>query len=464
MDVEALQARVRDRIDAELPLLPGSRVVLAASGGADSTALVALLCEGRLIDPERAVIAHFNHALRPDEEAALDRDAVSALAGRYGLRVRTGTWTEPHAGEAAARRARYAFLQRVALEHRAVAIVTGHTADDQVETVLMHAMRGAGLHGLSGMLVDAPLAGCTTLRIWRPLLAVERNETRAYCIARGLAFTDDTTNDDRRLLRNRVRLELLPQLSEHAPHLRETLLEVAAYARTAAASLDAIAATAIDGADDVPPGAVALSRASLAAMPRDAVPHAFRLALVRLSGDARDVERKHYAIMERAVRARTGSNFALPRGVTLTVDSTRLILSSRPLESVQVDAIEHPLPFAARAGAWHLRIVAAAETPMVDGGIDLRLPEGAVVRGRRPGDRVRTHAGSKKLGDWYIDRKIPRRERDAAPVIVYGNQVFWTPWGALGELSGGGAWRISWERAAAGAQIGALDAVESVPV
>jgi tRNA(Ile)-lysidine synthetase-like protein len=199
-------------------------------------------------------------------------------------------------------------------------------------------------------------------------------------------------------------------------------------------------------------------------MSRDAVPHAFRLALIQLRGEARDVERKHYAIMQRAVRARTGSNFSLPRGVTLTVDATRIILSSRPLDVQHVGSMEHPLPFDGHVGAWRLRVLPAAEAAMAVGGIDLRLPEGAVVRGCCPGDRVRSRAGSKKLADWYIDRKIPRRERDSAPVIAFGNQVFWTPWGSLGELPRGVAWRISWHRAHASAQTGALDAAESVPV
>jgi tRNA(Ile)-lysidine synthase len=179
------------------------------------------------------------------------------------------------------------------------------------------------------------------------------------------------------------------------------------------------------------------------------VPHAFRLAAIQLLGDARDFERKHYRMLEASVRGATGATYQLPRGVVATVDATRIMLTVGAPFPVPITCPEHELPFEGVAGAWHLRIRPAGEATMADGGIDLRLPAGAVVRPRRPGDRVRVRAGSKKLADWYIDRKIPRREREGAPVIAYGNQVLWTPWGALGEVPHGAAWRVISSRAAA---------------
>jgi tRNA(Ile)-lysidine synthase len=161
-----------------------------------------------------------------------------------------------------------------------------------------------------------------------------------------------------------------------------------------------------------------------------------------LLGDGRDFERKHYRIFEAAMRGATGAIYQLPRGIVATVDATRILLSVGSPASPGVSDAEHALPFEGVAGNWRLRIKPAGAATMADGGSDLRLPQGAVVRARRPGDRVRVRAGSKKLADWYIDQKIPRREREAAPVIAYGNQVLWTPWGALGELPHGAAWRV----------------------
>jgi tRNA(Ile)-lysidine synthase len=233
------------------------------------------------------------------------------------------------------------------------------------------------------------------------------------------------------------------------PNVRQRLIEMAHGARAAANALDGIAASALsDG--DAAEHAVTLQRSRLATLPPEAVPHAFRLALVRLLGDAREFERRHYRILDGAARGATGATYQLPRGIVATVDATRILLSVGALASEDVGSAEHELPFEGVAGAWMLRIRASAEATMADGGIDLRLPAGAVVRARRPGDRVRVRAGSKKLADWYIDRKIPRREREGAPVIAYGNQVLWTPWGALGELPHGAPWRVVAGRVSAG--------------
>jgi tRNA(Ile)-lysidine synthetase-like protein len=425
---------------------PAGRVAFAASGGADSTALVSLLCEAGLSGRGNAVIAHFDHRVRGPAAGDADAAAVRTLAARYGLRLITGAWDAPRSGEAAAREARYAFLRAVAERTGAASVATGHTADDQAETVLMQAWRGAGLHGLGGMRGDAAWpAGGTALRLWRPLLGTTRAETRAYCDAMGLRYVDDATNDDPAILRNRLRLEVLPRLEQASPGILEAVLTLADGAQRAADALDAVAAAAV--ADDRS-GGVALDRRRLAALPREAVPHAFRLALVRLLGNAREFERKHYGILASTLGAATGASFMLPRGVIATVDATQILLSRGwPLVPAVDGGVEHSLPFEGVLGAWSVRAQPAADARLSDGGIDLRLPAGAVLRARRSGDRVPVRAGSKKLADWYIDRKLPRREREAAPVIAYGNQVLWTPWGAVGELPHGVAWRVAWARA-----------------
>jgi tRNA(Ile)-lysidine synthase len=438
-----LRGRVRDFVGQALPALHDAQAVLAASGGADSTALVALLCDAGVVDPARVVIAHFDHRLRSAEASRADAVAVQELARRYGIEAVFGAWASPRRSEGAAREARYEFLRAVAERCGCVAAVTGHTADDQAETILMHATRGAGLHGLAGMAPDAPWPdGRTRLRVWRPLLDLRRAETRAYCDASGLAFVEDASNEDRAWLRNRLRRDVLPRLStDGGETAHAALIAIGAAARRAATALDAIAAGALK--ENAADGIAVLDRRGVAALQRSAVPHAFRLALVRLLGDAREFERKHYRLMEQAVSAATGARYQLPRGVELNVDARELTLSRGPLGRDGIDqGFERALPFDGVAGAWAVRVLAARDARMAHGGVELRLPEGAVVRGRRAGDRVRTPMGGKKLSDWYIDRKIPRRQRESAPVIGYGNQVLWTPWGAIGEAPHGRAWRI----------------------
>jgi tRNA(Ile)-lysidine synthase len=254
-------------------------------------------------------------------------------------------------------------------------------------------------------------------------------------------YADDDSNVDRSFARNRVRLDVLPRMEQAVPDVRRSLVELACGAREAAAALDELAREAL--VEDDAASVVALDRARLTTVAAELGPYAFRLALIRLLGDARDFEAKHYRMLQAAVHGATGATYQLPRGVVATVDAGRILLSRGALRCDRVDTeLERALPFDGVAGAWSVRVLRAGDAAMADGGVDLRVPEGAVVRARRAGDRVRVRAGSKKLADWYIDRKIPRRERESAPVIAYGNQVLWTPWGAVGELPHGQAWRV----------------------
>jgi len=418
IDTRELESRVRAFSADRTPSLAGGRALLAVSGGADSIATAALLCESAVLDPARSAVAHFDHRLRAPAAARLDRAAVEALCDRYGLDLVAGSWEHPRTGEAAAREARYAFLGETADRHGLPAIVTGHTSGDQAETILMHTLRGAGLHGLRGMAAETAQRDGTVIA--RPMLCVSRAETRACCVSRALRFVDDTTNNDTSLLRNRVRLDLLPRIGAATPGAIAALLRTAEQAREAVAALEAVAAVAIVASDD---RAVALSRAALRAMPPAVVPYACRLAVEHLLGDAREFDRRHYAVLAAAADARTGAAFQLPRRLVANVDADVVVLSTgAPLTAEIPPEFEAPLPFVGALGAWSLSV-----TPSPDAGEGVRLPTEAVIRRRRPGDLMRTRAGTRKLKEILIDLKVPRRERDALPVIAAGADVMWTP-------------------------------------
>ncbi len=427
-DLPDILARLHASVDADLPVLRETRVVLAASGGADSTAMIAMLVEARLIDPARTTVAHFDHRLRDTAASDADRAAVAAVCERYRLPMIAGAWDAPDPREAASRDARYRFLFETAARVGAAAALTGHTSDDQAETVLMHALRGAGLHGLAGMPYDAPWphAGESPLRLWRPLLALTRGDTLAACDALDVAYHDDGTNADRRYLRNRVRLDVLPQLEAAWPNAAQTLLALAAASRAALDVIAPVVAPAIEAPLHPPRDCVALSRAAVRALPEELRAHAARLALMRLLGDAREFDRRHYAIAVAAVDARSGTELMLPRGVVLTVDPMQLLFSRGLLRLPAIAySATYTLPFAGVVGGWE---------------IDARATVvGAVVRGRRDGDRIRPRGmrGHKKLQDYYTDRKIPRRLRDAAPVVAIAGDVLWTPWGVAEGVDDG---------------------------
>lgn len=438
---DALASRVRAFAD-EHSLASGGTAVLAVSGGADSTAMAALLLQSGLV--RDAVLAHFDHRLRGEDAAARDRAAVDALGRRFDVPVVAGAWDAPRPDEASARDARYAFLLATARRHRASVVATGHTFDDQAETVLMHALRGAGLHGLAGIAPSRPWPFAVTDDVVpvlvRPLLALRRDETRALCLALGLAFVDDETNAVPARTRTRIRLELLTRAEAASPAVRATLWRLARDARLAATAIDAAVAHAIVSAHA---GAgVVLSRPALATLQRDAAPFAVRLALVRLLGDARDFERRHYALLAGSAAVATGATFMLPRGVVATFDADALLLSvGAPAVPTIAPDVALPLPWSGPIGGWEIEVRRVAGTVSV-GGTVFSAPADAVVRGRRPGDRIRLRGHSRKLQDDFVDRKLPRRLRECVPVIASGADVWWTPFAHADLTERGGRYSV----------------------
>ncbi|HEV2869961.1 MAG TPA: tRNA lysidine(34) synthetase TilS [Actinomycetota bacterium] len=229
----------------------GDGVAVAVSGGADSLALLHAL--RALSGPRdwRLAVVTVDHGLRPG--SAADAAFVADHAKALGLPVRVCTLgpadLEPHrhAGpEGAARAARYAALWPATDDLGCSWLATGHTLDDQAETVLLQLLRGAGPDGLAGMAVRSG-------RLLRPLLRARRAETRACCAAIGLAWREDPTNAGDGPLRNRVRQQLLPLLEELRPGATQTLARTAALAADERAWLDpvvaeALAATLVGGA------------------------------------------------------------------------------------------------------------------------------------------------------------------------------------------------------------------------
>lgn len=206
-------------------------VLVAVSGGADSVALLRGLAEIRLTGPGRLVGAHFNHGLRGAESEADERFVVE-LCQSLGLECEVGradagqlSATGADGLEAAARTARYAFLQAAAERLGARYVVTAHTADDQAETILHRIVRGAGLAGLAGMPRFRPLGQAVTLL--RPLLGLRRSDVTAYLAGLGQPYREDSTNADAGYTRNRIRHELLPQLArQYNPQVVEALLRL----------------------------------------------------------------------------------------------------------------------------------------------------------------------------------------------------------------------------------------------
>jgi tRNA(Ile)-lysidine synthase len=225
-EVARVRRAVARALDGDGVLRPGERVLVACSGGPDSTALLDALA--RLAPPRRLDlhVAHVDHGLRPG--SAAEAEPVAALSASRSVPFRAlQVVVEPGGSlQDRARKARHAALRELAAELGATAIATGHTADDQAETVLMRALAGATPRSLRAM-------GARDGALARPLLRVWRAQTLAYCAALGLTVIDDPSNADPRFLRSRVRHELIPALEEVFPAARRRLVALAEHQRRA---------------------------------------------------------------------------------------------------------------------------------------------------------------------------------------------------------------------------------------
>ena len=211
------QGKIEDAILDAWPIAhwQESTIVIAASGGADSTALLEALIRLRP-DPARTIVAHYNHAMRGAESDA-DQAFVESHAARHGAQciVTRATQVEiANPSENQLRKLRHQFLKEVAIRHNARWIAMAHQADDQVETFLHHLLRGSGPSGLSGIQTFRRLG--STLDIVRPMLRIYRSEILGFLAERNQSFRVDLSNDSLDYTRNRIRNELLPQLRTFA--------------------------------------------------------------------------------------------------------------------------------------------------------------------------------------------------------------------------------------------------------
>lgn len=230
------ERRVCRALQQAASLRAGDGVVVGVSGGADSVALLRAVCERNVRDELgwRICVAHLNHGLR-GAEARADAAFVRGLAGELGVRhvVRRVRLGAARRGiEERGRLARYRFLEWVARQAGAVAVVVAHHADDQSETVLHHVIRGSGLRGLAGMRPVRALRRGSEVRLVRPMLGVRRADVLAYLAAKKQAYRVDRSNDDPAMTRNRIRNRVLPMVeAEIGPSAREALWRLAEAAR-----------------------------------------------------------------------------------------------------------------------------------------------------------------------------------------------------------------------------------------
>jgi tRNA(Ile)-lysidine synthase len=409
------------------------RFVLAVSGGRDSMALLHAVVHHLPQAKTNACAATFNHGIRP--EAAAEVAFVQSWCAQHGVACLVGHADAPAqsargiSSESAARDLRYAFLAQAAQTWGASLIVTAHHADDQAETVLMHAVRGASLHGLVGMRERSPHPQQPALTLLRPLLRVPQHVIADYVAKHRVPFVEDTSNHDLRYTRNTLRHAVMPYLRRINPRVLEALWRLGQMADEDLQIVEAAFER------EVLPSVVITSTSWRMPLERLLeLPIAFQRRFVHRAHQALSGVSASFEDVQRALnwfeRGQASSGLRLSGGVSVRVSQIegRLWALVGQLPDVwwrllpgQTAIVEIDQPVYIANGCLVLAQRSEVGTPIY-------IPRGArvVLRGRRRGDvfyapGLRGHRV--KLADWMIDRKLPREVRDDLPLLVVNDVI-----------------------------------------
>lgn len=482
---------------------PGEIVVVGVSGGADSVCLLHILAKWRKGLGIDLHIAHLNHQLRGIESEA-DAKYVSDLAGSLGIPVtidkqdvaayRLGRNLSV---EEAARELRYAFFARVAGEVGANRIAIGHTRDDQVETILMHILRGTGVNGLCGLAPCSPLvynahgrardleaksptpltprviaspdsSGRSNLLIIRPLLDITREETGSYCQEYQLGPRIDSSNVSLSFFRNRIRLQLLPQLRQYNPSIDKALLRLAEIAKESSEFLEQQASGLWDEVARQENNAIYLDRRQITSLPIALQRQLLRTAVSRLAGDTRDIEAAHIEAARSLLDKSVGKRTSLPHGIICQGGYDEIVIAGPDVIGTWQSQLPS-CPFPPLSGEFRLEVpgeTIVSEWKVIASIIRGREDEGRYipfvschskrsgvspgdqsrlsqvfsadfdlhetgtelfVRQRRPGDRFKPLGMDmpKRLQEFMVDAKIPRSWRGHIPIVCSPQQIIW---------------------------------------
>lgn len=431
-----MRERLRRHLD-ETGLIPaGSRILVAYSGGPDSTAMLSLLVELGF----DVAAGHLHHGQRP--EADTEMKLAEAFCAELGAPFLGGHADVPGLAkelgvglEEAGREARYRFLESARLRLNLDLVATGHTRDDLVETVLLHLARGTGPSGLSGIPARRD-------RIVRPLLPFSRAETRAYCEGRGLWFHDDPANVDVTFSRARIRHRVVPEMREVNAGFDRNLARTAAIVAEEDRMLNGMAAAALEQSEIPLDGSlrfltldceIAFDRGRLTSIPGPLFKRAMRLAAGALGGglDSTQTERIVSGVAQ-------GGNGAV------TSEGGRVVVEWNA-DRISIRASEEPVAFrnpliapgetVSREFGWRLEaLVVASPAPFQRRDLAVALDLDRIVgelffRNAEAGDSMQPmgFSGRRKLSDLLSEAKLTRAARRRLPIICDSEGPIWAP-------------------------------------
>ncbi len=429
--------KVADTLDLYQMVEPADHIVCAVSGGADSTALLYALFTLKDKYGFTLSVAHVNHNLR-GEESKRDAKHTQSLASNLNLKfhlkdldVRAYADERGLSIQLAGREVRDDFFNELIEKSGATKIATGHTATDNGETHLMRLIVGAGLEGLSGI---PPIR----FPYIRPLIAVTRGEVEEYLEEIGIDHITDSSNLETKYLRNLIRNEIIPKLKEINPEVEANLAAAVLEYR----NLFEIVKSKVEIFMEENLKDNCLSTSSLNNLPKELRGEAVKMVIFSSAGDITPplrLTKSHItAVLEIAQGPSSGEKSVnLPYGLIARRNYDRLCIIKDGNSAKKIDTI-YPVPFPGTVEIAPLNIVIStsfddnAEGTSNVGGdsavfdID-KLKSPLTLRTRRDGDRFypAVGRGSKKLKDYFIDKKLPRSQRDTVPILISNGEIIW---------------------------------------
>jgi len=427
--------KVKKIIEKYGMISPGDKVLVAVSGGPDSVCLLHILDR---LAKEMALslhILHINHGIRK-AESKREEKFVCSLAERMGLPISVKSLDVPSYArrkrltmEEAARDMRYNAFESLASQLNAKKIALGHTASDQVETVLMHLLRGSGPQGLSGI---SPVRKSGSISIIRPLIEISREEILNYLKENNLTFCLDSSNRRIEYFRNRVRLKLLPLLRKnYNKNIEGALLRLSEILKEENTYWDKVVERVLGKVVSLESGKILVDFRKF--LRYNVVVQ--RRILYRLFGGIVSL-RQIEAIRTLAHKSPQGKTINLGKRFSVRKEGNFLIFSTFPERRFKKFNFPIRVPGKNEIEGLNLTVntrivdfhpISDREVNTAYFDVDKINLKDLILRNRREGDRFRPFGlrGTKKLSDFFIDRKIARHLRDQVSLLVEGNDILW---------------------------------------
>ncbi|MFC1984150.1 tRNA lysidine(34) synthetase TilS [Chloroflexota bacterium] len=442
---ENLEQKVLHFIKEHLLVSGQYCLLVAVSGGPDSVCLLHILVKLREELGISLHIAHLDHQLR-GAEAEADAQYVSDLAHQLDIpatieqrNVKAYQAQQRISLEEAAREVRYTFLAQVAKSLGTNRVAVGHTADDNIETILMHLIRGTGTRGLRGLQPSSPWQPSkSNLIIVRPLLALSREETANYCHRHQLMPRIDTSNLSLSPLRNRIRLQLLPLLESYNPQVAEALLRTARIAIDDLAFMDKETTRLWGKIAQKQGNTIILAKEKFLELPSALKRYLLRRAIEDLLGNLKDIETRHIEEIMEALTKPAGKRINLPGGLVFSIEYNQYLIGAEPAALSPFPILDTEfllnIPGETMLPGWHIEATIISREQMTTKEKDFtayfdpdKTGDKLLVRPRQPGDRFQPLGMSqlKKVGEFMIDSKISSAWRQRIPLVCSPQHILW---------------------------------------